>query len=80
MRSMSVSALSRDPVPHQRPNDDARNGSSPFAFACTAHCPHTASNRLPSYYDPNIFGRWFREFCVENSFGDQGRAIRYVDS
>jgi len=38
------------------------------------------SNVYGGYYDPNIFGRWFREFCVENGFGEQGRAIRYVDS
>ena len=38
------------------------------------------TNAYGGYYDPNIFGRWFREFCVENGFGKQGRAIRYVDS
>lgn len=38
------------------------------------------TNVYGGYYDPNIFGRWFREFCVENGFGEQGRAIRYVDS
>ena len=46
---MSVSVLSRESVPRQRPNDDARNGSSPLAFARTTHCPHTASNCLPTY-------------------------------
>lgn len=33
------------------------------------------SNIYGGCYDPNIFGRWFREFCVENGFGEQGRAI-----
>lgn len=38
------------------------------------------TNVYGGYYDPNIFGRWFRKFCVDNNFGKQGCAIRYVDS
>lgn len=41
--------FSRGSVPHQWPNDDARNGSSPAAFLRTAHCRHTVSNCLPTY-------------------------------
>lgn len=37
------------------------------------------TNSYGGYFDPNIFARWFRDFCVENGFGTHGSVIRYVD-
>ena len=56
-----------------------REDTDAIAILQTEKSP-VVTNVYGGYYDPNIFGRWFREFCVENGFGEQGRAIRYVDS
>ena len=33
------------------------------------------SNELGSFCDPNIFARWFRNFCVEYDFGTYSRTL-----
>ena len=38
------------------------------------------TNRHGGYYDPNIFSRWFRNFCVENGFGEFTKVEKKRDS
>lgn len=51
-----------------------REDTDAIAILQTEKSP-VVTNVYGGYYDPNIFGRWFREFCVENGFGEQGRAL-----
>lgn len=37
------------------------------------------ANKYGGFYDPNIFARWFRTFCVENKFGTYGEVEKFVD-
>lgn len=38
------------------------------------------SNEVGGFMDPNIFSRWFRDFCVENGFGHYGDEKEFVDA
>lgn len=39
------------------------------------------SNEYGSFLDPNNYGRWFRQWCVDNGFGEyEGREEKYIDS
>lgn len=55
-----------------------REGSPSIAILQTEDSP-VATNEYGYYFDPDIFGRWFREFCTEHEFGKLGQLIRFVD-
>ncbi len=39
------------------------------------------SNEYGSFLDPNNYGRWFRQWCVDNGFGEyEGKEEKYIDS
>lgn len=39
------------------------------------------SNEHGSFLDPNNYGRWFRQWCVDNGFGEyEGKEETYIDS
>lgn len=38
------------------------------------------NNSYGYYCDPNIFARWFRNFCANNGFGDMGKIEYHTDN
>lgn len=38
------------------------------------------TNQYGGYYCPDIFGRWFRDFCVDHEFGTHGEILNFIDS
>lgn len=77
-RTIHLSSQMTETLKRWKDEQKARLGS--IAVRQTGNTP-IISNEYGSFLDPNNYGRWFRQWCVDNGFGEyEGREEKYIDS